>query len=199
MPATTEVLITVKTYPLPSETYMELVCTAGVREDGSFVRMYPVDYRYRPYEQWYKKYQWVEAQLEKNDKDPRPESYRPVPGTPISPIGDRLDTKRKWAERRKYVLAREPSTMCQLNACARNEVSLGIVKLKEAQKFVVEPTAAEWPAKAKAQMEQQHLFGPKRKPLEKVPYKFSYRYVCEDPACRGHQMQIEDWEKCLLT
>ena len=196
MPATTKVLITVKTYPLPSETYMELVCTAGVREDGSFVRIYPVDYRYRPYEQWYKKYQWVEIQLEKNEKDPRAESFRPVSGADFVPIGEPLDTgpSRTWGRRKKYVLAREPSTMCQLNRCERNEVSLGIVKLREAQEFVVEPTDAEWPAKAQAQMAQQNLFGSKRKPLEKVPFKFSYRYTCDEPGCKGHNMQVEDWE-----
>lgn len=40
-----KVLITVKTYPIPSAKYDELVCTAGVREDGSFVRLYPINFR----------------------------------------------------------------------------------------------------------------------------------------------------------
>lgn len=40
-----KVLITVKTYPHPSATYQELVCTAGVLGDGSFIRLYPVDFR----------------------------------------------------------------------------------------------------------------------------------------------------------
>ncbi|MYB37591.1 MAG: hypothetical protein F4Y26_09450 [Gammaproteobacteria bacterium] len=42
------VLITVKTYPLPSQSYDELVCTAGVLEDGSWVRIYPVPMKSRP-------------------------------------------------------------------------------------------------------------------------------------------------------
>jgi hypothetical protein len=33
-----KVLITVKTYPLPSNKYEELVCTAGVLEDGRWIR-----------------------------------------------------------------------------------------------------------------------------------------------------------------
>ena len=65
-----KVLITVKTYPLPSESYNELVCTGGVLEDGSFIRLYPIDFRYRPYWEWYKKYQWVEVEVIKNEKDP---------------------------------------------------------------------------------------------------------------------------------
>jgi hypothetical protein len=35
----TKVLITVKTYPTISVKYDELVCTAGFREDGSWVRI----------------------------------------------------------------------------------------------------------------------------------------------------------------
>ena len=44
----TKVLITVMTYPLPSRGYQELVCTAGVTEQGEWIRLYPVDYR-----QWF--------------------------------------------------------------------------------------------------------------------------------------------------
>jgi len=39
--------------------------------------LYPINYRDRDYGQWYKKYQWIEVDIEKNKKDPRPESYRP--------------------------------------------------------------------------------------------------------------------------
>lgn len=36
------ILVTVKTYPTLSQKYGETVCTAGVREDGSWVRLYSV-------------------------------------------------------------------------------------------------------------------------------------------------------------
>ena len=39
-----KVLITVKTYPIPSKKYDELVCTAGVTESGDFVRLYPINF-----------------------------------------------------------------------------------------------------------------------------------------------------------
>jgi len=48
--AMTKVLITVKTYPSLSVTYDELVCTAGFKEDGSWVRIYPVQFRKLDYE-----------------------------------------------------------------------------------------------------------------------------------------------------
>ena len=33
------ILITVKTYPIPSSKYDELVCTAGVTQSGDFVHL----------------------------------------------------------------------------------------------------------------------------------------------------------------
>ena len=47
--ALAKVLITVKTYPTISAKYDELVCTAGFREDGTWVRIYPVPFRKRSY------------------------------------------------------------------------------------------------------------------------------------------------------
>lgn len=59
----TRVLITVMTYPLPSRNHLELVCTAGITESREWVRLYPVDYRYRPKGQKFRKYQWIEIEL----------------------------------------------------------------------------------------------------------------------------------------
>ncbi len=42
--ALTRILISVKTYPTLSATYDELVCTAGFKEDGSWIRVYPWNY-----------------------------------------------------------------------------------------------------------------------------------------------------------
>lgn len=38
------IYIVVKTYPTISEEYSELVCTAGILEDGSWIRLYPVPF-----------------------------------------------------------------------------------------------------------------------------------------------------------
>jgi len=67
------VLITVKAYPLPSRSYDELVCTAGITEDSKWVRIYPVPFRFLRDEGQYSKYQWVEIDLEGRQDDFRPE------------------------------------------------------------------------------------------------------------------------------
>ena len=45
-----KVFITVKTYPTLSKKYNELVCTAGILDDGSWVRIYPLPFRKLDYE-----------------------------------------------------------------------------------------------------------------------------------------------------
>jgi hypothetical protein len=74
------ILITVKTYPTLSRKYGETVCTAGVREDGTWVRIYPVPFRRLDEKQQYKKYDWLEARLVRNTTDPKPiaRSTRPT-------------------------------------------------------------------------------------------------------------------------
>ena len=72
------ILITVKTYPTLSSKYDEVVCTAGVRSDGSWVRIYPVPFRKLGDFEKYRKFDWIEIDLERNPADPRHESFRPM-------------------------------------------------------------------------------------------------------------------------
>lgn len=101
--ALTKVLITVKTYPTISSKYDELVCTAGFREDGSWIRIYPVPFRKRAYKEQYKKYDWIELDLVKNTGDFRPESFRPKTLDTEIKVIDHMDTSRNWEERKKFV------------------------------------------------------------------------------------------------
>ncbi len=62
-----KVLIIVKTYPTISETREdEFVCTAGITEDGKWIRMYPVPFRRLDYVYRYKKYNWININLKKS-------------------------------------------------------------------------------------------------------------------------------------
>ena len=51
-------------------------------------------------EQKYRKYQWIEADLEKSTNDTRPESYK-IHGANINTLGQPLTTVNKWLERRE--------------------------------------------------------------------------------------------------
>jgi hypothetical protein len=194
-----KVLITVKTYPIPSAKYDELVCTAGVLESGDFVRLYPINFRDLPYAQQYKKYQWVEVEAAPHGRrDVRRESYRPNCDT-LRVIGDPIPTRNgDWSARAHYALKRKAASMEELHARQEGDgTSLGIFRPKQIDDLIIQPDAAEWKASFHAALRQARLWDERsvsREPPRKVPFKFQYCFTCDDPRCRGHQMMIEDWE-----
>src|SRR5260370_1126800 len=110
-----KVLITVKTYPIPSAKYGELVCTAGVTANGEFIRLYPINFRDQPFSKQYQKYQWIEVEAEKHQgRDARKESYRPDCDTLVA-IGESIPTKAgDWSARGKHVLKHVARSMEEL-------------------------------------------------------------------------------------
>ncbi len=193
--ALTKVLITVKTYPTISAKYDELVCTAGFREDGTWVRIYPVPFRKRAYTEQYKKYDWIELDLVKNTSDFRPESFRPSTlETEIAVVGH-IDTARNWEERKKLCLGKIYFNMSELIAEAKDKnigTSLAVFKPTEILDFYAEPVEREWSSKQKAVLAQQNLFETKFEVVKKLPYKFKFRF--KDNQGKVSNMMIEDWE-----
>lgn len=199
-----KILIIVKTYPALSQKYAELVCTAGVTEGGEWRRLYPVRFRQLYDEQKYKKYQWVEAEVEKSEADSRPESYKIVRNS-LSAIGSPLPTDNNWRGRRETFLDKVEiyEDLGVLIGCAhRNELSLAVFKPRRFLQFTHEPVEREWDAKKLAKLEneklQLHLFKDEEtvarelQVVRKLPYKFSYQV--EDSRGKKSKMMIEDWE-----
>ncbi|TAD95339.1 MAG: hypothetical protein EAZ97_15670 [Bacteroidetes bacterium] len=197
----TKVLITVKTYPSLSVKYDELVCTAGFREDGTWIRIYPVAFRKKTYGEQYEKYTWIEIDLEKNKSDFRPESYRPHSyESEIETIG-KIDRKH-WEERKKLVLNKVYDDLSELILEAHDEhicTSLAVFKPTKIVNFKIEEVAREWDkeklVKLDAERLKKDMFKNEESPfkiVKKLPYKFSY--VLEDTKGKKSTMMIEDWE-----
>jgi hypothetical protein len=196
--ALTKVLITVKTYPNLSTTYDELVCTAGFREDGSWVRIYPVPFRSLDYDQQYKKYQWIEINLEKNTSDPRPESFRPYSYDTIKPLAI-LGTENNWAKRKEIVLKNVYRDLNEIiDGAHKNSMSLTVFKPKKILDFIVKKSETELDSKKLntiMEKRKQLSFFDKENTKElpkKIPYEFSYHF--EDTNGRESILMIEDWE-----
>lgn len=199
-----EVLITVKTYPLPSGKYEELVCTAGIGSDGKWIRIYPIPFRAIPYADQYKKYQWIQLDLTRNTKDFRPESYRPTKGVEGIQVVGAVDTgkNRDWAYRRELVLKEVFGSMSDLIALAHDDEhkSLATLKPTEIVEFVVEEDEREWKQLWKDRLLQMSLFdrdeqgdGRERRVVKKLPYKYYYRFLTEGDN-QPRKLMIEDWE-----
>lgn len=194
----TRILITIKTYPIPSDTYDELVCTAGVTAEGDFIRLYPINFRDLDDYQQYKKYQWIEVEVEKHGKkDKRKESYRPV--GEIELVGHPIkSTPGNWKERSKYVLPKQANSIEDLKERQEHDrTSLGIFKPNAVHDLVISPDDPDWKPQYLAALRQSRLWETRKaslRPLRKVPFKFHYTFDCDDEQCTGHRMSIHDWE-----
>lgn len=195
----TKVLITVKTYPTLSGKYDELVCTAGFREDGSWIRIYPIPFRKKSYNEQYKKYDWIEVDLVKNDSDFRPESYRPYAHSSELKIVGHVDTAHNWEHRKKICLGKIYYNLTELIAEAKNKnicTSLAVLKPTEIVDFIAEPVKREWDNDKLDKLNQLNLFETnsqgKFEVVKKLPYKF--RFIFKDNHGTESKMMIEDWE-----
>ena len=194
-----KVLITVKTYPIPSAKYDELVCTAGVTETGDFVRLYPINFRDLPFSQQYKKYQWIEVVAQKHKgRDVRKESYRPDSDS-IQILGEPIKSNPgNWSERARFALAKKARSMEDLHDRQNaDRTSLGVFKPKKVHDLVVSADDPDWKPSFKAALQQARLWETRTvsmEPPRKVPFKFQYQFECDGPRCKGHKMMIEDWE-----
>jgi hypothetical protein len=164
-----------------------------------WVRLYPIDYRYRPKEQQFKKYQWIEIGLASRGRgnDNRKESRKPDLES-IRPLGDPLPTTNGWAERRKIIDQMPTYTVNQLRRLYETDkTSLGIVRPKQIVDLTIENADRDWKEGWQILFQQLKLFGEPQKPLRKIPYKFSYVFQCEDNP-KTHKAMIEDWELGVL-
>lgn len=198
-----KVLITVKTYPLPSRNYTELVCTAGLLNGEQWIRVYPVSFRFLQDSDKYPKYSWVELDLVRKTKDFRPESYSPKLGVDERiKVIDKIGTgpTHDWAARKSYVLKETFSSMDELIELAKGPQQKSLATLKPTRiiDFVIEEDEREWKQKWQDQLKQLYMFeiptkGGQRKVVKKLPYKFSYRFFSEGDK-EPRKMMIEDWE-----
>ena len=198
-----KVLITVKTYPTLSAKYGELVCTAGVREDGSWVRIYPYPFRMFSDYGRFSKYTWIELGLTKHTRDHRPESFRPTGWDKIDKL-EKVDYKDGWAARKKVILKGiiydDMDTLIN-KAQDKNELSLATFKPTEIIDFVWEAVERDWDPKKlesvimdlkQGMLFETDVFKKDFKVVHKLPYRFSY--IFKDIKGKKSKLMIEDWE-----
>lgn len=200
-----EVLILCKTYPSPSEKYVETSCVAGVRSDGSLIRLYPVPFRLVAAEKQFKKWQWIDAKIEKARKDHRPESHQVKIDT-LRCDKAPLPTTGGWRARR-LALARTPvaNSFAEVEA-ERERTGQSLALLRPAKLIgldIEEVRPSNWTdeeiAKLAAEQKQGTLFNDEQadvRILKKLPYSFYYRYECQSPDS-SHEIfrhKLVDWE-----
>ena len=198
-----KVLINVTTYPLPSRSYDELVCTAGITENGDWIRIYPVPLSFLidlkgSGKLKNVKYTWIELDLNKRRDDFRPESHSPgnYDFKDIK-IGETIGTKGNWALRKDLCLKNLYTNKNKLINDSKDpqNVSLATFKPSKILGLEIEKDERDWKEEWKQLRKQGNLFETV-KPIEtlipKLPYKFYYKFL--DNEGNESRLMIEDWE-----
>lgn len=192
---TKRVLIVVRTYPTPARRGVEVSCTAGITEEGKWIRLFPIPYRFLHSGSKFRKYQTIEARV-KRSADPRPESYE-IDVDSISILSEPLTTANNWQTRKDRVFPLMSSSLCELQQQRQSDgdQTLGFFKPQEITFQIKREKNSEWTPDQLERLNQYSFFenAPSNR-LEKIPYKFSYRFRCGASWCRGHDMICTDWE-----
>ena len=198
-----KILITVTTYPLPSRSYDELVCTAGILENGEWIRIYPVPLSFLIDLKGSGrlnnvKYTWIELDLNKRTDDFRPESYSPRNyDFRDLVLHNRIGTEGNWTFRKELCFKKLYSNISSLidDSKSPENVSLATFKPTEIIGFDIEEDSREWKDEWIELRKQGDLFATIKSPeaiIPKLPYKFFYRF--KDDSGRTSRLMIEDWE-----
>ncbi|MFA7693018.1 MAG: hypothetical protein GX117_08120 [Candidatus Hydrogenedentes bacterium] len=200
------IYIVAKTYPTISKKYAELVCTAGILEDGSWIRLYPIPFNTLAEEQKYPKYTWINVKITRNTADNRFESYRPD----LSTIDvEEKSKKTNWDVRRRIIFKNKKIYTNfdeLLSKKNKDGTSLAVFKPTKIKNFITASTTNEWDSDKLEHLEmeskQLDLFlTPEEikkqfRVVPKVPYKFYYQF--EDETGKLHKLMILDWEIGML-
>jgi hypothetical protein len=199
-----KILITVTTYPQPSRSHDELVCTAGVLETGEWLRIYPVPLSFlvdlKETGKLKKvKYTWLELDLEKRKDDFRPESHSPLKRdfSDLKLLGH-VNTDSNWLKRKEYCLKNVYTNMSVLITASKEPRNISLATFKPTTIIGLEweNEDREWKKEWQELRKQYDMFAAAKPADEVIPKKLPYKfkYVFLDEAGKKSKLMIEDWE-----
>jgi hypothetical protein len=222
-----KILIWGMTYPELSDKYVETVCTGGVFEDGTPVRLYPIPYRYLDHylntHERFHKYQWITAGVMSSRSDTRPETYKIDPSSIV--LGPRIpsNSSNEWAARADVVFSNKEwqfESMDELIAShERTGRSLGVLTPREILDVRIMPRSPDDAASFREKLqkikqrqevsaEQVKFFEETTPPeimkdLDFPQYRMQIHWKCGSSQCGKpghavHKMQVMDWEMIEL-
>jgi len=202
------ILILVKAYPEQSDKYGSSICMAGIIEEYNWIRIYPIQFDYFIKNLNFKKFTWIEADIQKvKEKLMRKESHKVKLNT-IKIVDDSLaqlkgskSQKNKiWAERRSILNKLLNKSINELKQkWKQDRTSLGIIKpnlvdfrlRKPLSQIIIE----------RKKMFQKTLMDEKILVADKIEHAISYKFRCNDATCtfnketkKSHDITCEDWE-----
>jgi hypothetical protein len=181
-----EAIVIVKAAPQIGAAHGETVCCAAIDPHGNWLRLYPIQFRHLEESQKFGRWDRIQFKWRKPTSDVRIESRR-VDQDTLTIVG-----QLKPAERAHFLAK---SIVTSLKREREQGRSLALLEARSLD-FVVERKNAEELAAQRKEFldlqDQQDLFRTKHLvPYEPAPYRFKYRYVCDDGERFG---TCQDWE-----
>ena len=194
-----KVLVTVKAYPEKSKRHGTVVCTAGITDEGEWIRLYPMPYSTFLGSSKIQRYDWIEADCEKvtDEKLGRKESFRVRDGS-VNLIDRSLSLgkirgKAPWEKRNAIILPKlAPSLECLEEQYQQDKTSLGLIKPKDVIDFFTREELQQPPEPKEYQRSLDNQIIPI---IDAIPHIFAYKFRCA--GCEGgkpHDIMCEDWE-----
>ena len=204
---TKRVFIVAITIPTPSNKYIETSCTAGIDDEGNWIRLYPVPLRRMQSnpEACYRKYEWIDVETMLPSNDRRPES-RKCQFNSIRRLGQRIGTENNWRERKNIVLKTKTGVYQDFDKLLEDadrkniKVSLAVFKPTKVLDCIVKEKRVD---KIDAELAKQipimesyipDLFEDDKHFIQSSPMLLEVQYVFEDCNGKKHKMGILDWE-----
>ena len=185
------ITVVTKAYPEPSSKHGDVACTAGITDDGEWIRLYPIDMRHFVGARKISKWDTIEVECQKDsDKLGRKESHK-VRAETITIVDNSLSgSKIDWGKRSRILIPKLNKSMDELEkAYKTGKVSLGLIKPVEILDFY---KTADLQIYEKSGWSYTETLDGQRIPnVTKIPHIFKYKFKC---ASGEHNMQCEDWE-----
>lgn len=183
-----DLMLMVKTYPQPSKKYQNLVCSAGITDDGRWMRLYPVKFELFQGRESIHKYDILRLKVEKNGSDLRKESYK------VIEILDRsTKDEADWSERERWInkVGIDMSMEDLQRRYHEDFTSLGIIRPMDIQKLISEKPVSEEDIQISKDI-QMTLFNEPIRIVDEIMNKFQYVFSCDGQY--EHGIMCEDWE-----
>jgi hypothetical protein len=204
-----DILVLCKTYPSPSGKHIETSCVAGMDPNGNLIRLFPVPFRLIDGSQQFKKWQWINARIDRAARDNRPESHKVFVDT-VQFVGDPLPTHRDWQARRDPLS--KLSVFEDFGSLDADRISnrktLGIIRPSNILGLdITRATNPDWTEDEKAKLLQSQQQGglfdatdaKALTTLRKLPFDFHYRYECTVAGVtKQYRHKVVDWEAGAL-
>lgn len=199
------VLITAKAAPETSTKHGEVVCTAGITDQGEFIRLYPIPLDLFRQGKGFRKFDWIEVECEKaKEYLSRKESYK-IRGNTLRVVDRSLNEKVKgktnWAGRNEVLMPMVNQSIEELEQAFKDDkTSLGLIKVNELTEFIRTKDLDEGDKVIHKVMQTvlDQSFGTENlrgfEPLQQIPHIYKYHFTCKGDACHKHRMTCEDWE-----